>query len=217
MKKSIFYLFLFSLVTGSLLFNACQKNKAPTWIISKPGQMWQVAEYTPSASTPDFTVRITGEAQEITAWGACFNEPGWTALQSTGQEQREQLLKEFYHPEEGLRFTVCRMPIEANDYATEWYSLNDSAGDMEMEHFSIERDWKNLIPYIKAAMEYNPELKIWGSPWCPPAWMKVNKHYACRPAEVNNLPESGAGQEGRTQFIMEQEYLEAYADYFSNL
>ena len=30
------------------------------------------------------------------------------------------------------------MPIEANDYARSWYSLNDSAGDHEMKHFNIE-------------------------------------------------------------------------------
>jgi glucosylceramidase len=84
-----------------------------------------------------------------------------------------------------------------------------------MENFSIERDKNNLIPYIRSAMEYNPNLKVWGSPWCPPAWMKTNNHYACRPAEVNDLPEEGAGEEGTTQFIMEPEYLSSYALYFS--
>ncbi|MFW5877580.1 MAG: glycoside hydrolase family 30 protein, partial [bacterium] len=62
---------------------------------------------------------------------------------------------------------------------------------------------------------YNPELKVWGSPWSPPVWMKTNNHYACRSAPVNDLPENRQGEENVTQFIMEPEYLEAYALYFS--
>ncbi|MGC9342687.1 MAG: glycoside hydrolase family 30 protein [Bacteroidales bacterium] len=110
---------------------------------------------------------------------------------------------------------MCRVPMGANDYARDWYSLNDTPGDFAMENFSIERDRNTLIPYIQSAMEYNPDLKVWGSPWSPPAWMKSNNHYACRPDVVNDLPESGAGEEGTTQFIMEPEYLSAYALYFS--
>ncbi len=63
-------------------------------------------------------------------------------------------------------------------------------------------------------MTHNPDLRIWASPWCPPSWMKTNHHYACSPAEVNDLDSSGAGHEGATQFIMEEPYLKAYALYF---
>ncbi len=47
-----------------------------------------------------------------------------------------------------------------------------------MKNFSIANDIKTLIPFIKSAKEVNPNLKIWASPWCPPSWMKTNKHYA---------------------------------------
>jgi glucosylceramidase len=106
------------------------------------------------------------------------------------------------------------MPIGANDYARDYYSLNDSSGDFEMKYFSIDRDREILIPYIKAAMKFRPDLRIWGSPWTPPAWMKTNNHYACRPDVVNDMTPDQAGCEGRTQFRMEPTYLKAYASYF---
>lgn len=43
-----------------------------------------------------------------------------------------------------------------------------------MENFSIERDREYLIPYIKAALKYRPDLEIWGSAWTPPTWMKTS-------------------------------------------
>jgi glucosylceramidase len=107
------------------------------------------------------------------------------------------------------------MPLGANDYAVDWYSHNETTNDYEMKFFSIERDRKRLIPYIKEAKKIYPNLKIWASPWCPPSWMKSNNHYACAPAEVNDLPESGAGREMHTQFRMEEKVLMAYALYFA--
>jgi glucosylceramidase len=107
------------------------------------------------------------------------------------------------------------MPIGANDYSRNYYSLNDSAGDFKMKYFNIERDRTVLIPYIKAALKYRPDLKVWGSPWTPPSWMKTNNHYACRPDVVNDMKPEQAGQEGVTQFRMQKQYLEAYALYFT--
>ena len=73
-----------------------------------------------------------------------------------------------FAPGAGLNFTVCRMPIGASDYATNWYSLDDTPGDFELKQFNLDRDRTLLLPYIKAAMKYQPELKVWGSPWSPP-------------------------------------------------
>ena len=107
------------------------------------------------------------------------------------------------------------MPIGANDYSVDWYSLNETKGDFEMRNFNINRDKQRLIPYIKAAQKYRPDLKVWASPWSPPSWLKVNNHYACTAdARVNDLPKEGQGIEMATQFRMEPEYLKAYAIYF---
>ncbi len=148
----------------------------------------------------DLVVRLDQREQKIDGWGGCFNELGWVALQSASPADRQEVLRQLFAPGVGLDFTLCRMPIGASDYATNWYSLDDTPGDFELKHFNLYRDRTILIPYIKAAMRFQPDLKIWGSPWSPPAWMKVNHHY-------------GAG--GTNQFIQQENYLATYARYFS--
>jgi glucosylceramidase len=49
-----------------------------------------------------------------------------------------------------------------------YYSLDDSPGDYSMANLSLARDRTKLLPYIKAAMEVRPKLKVWGSPWTAP-------------------------------------------------
>lgn len=73
---------------------------------------------------------------------------------------------------------MARTPIGASDFALEYYSYDDVEGDFSMEHFSIDRDKEYLLPFLKSTLAENPNLRVWGSPWCPPAWLKVNKHYA---------------------------------------
>ncbi|MBV6647872.1 MAG: hypothetical protein KI790_20600, partial [Cyclobacteriaceae bacterium] len=121
-----------------------------------------------------------------------------------------------FNQQTGCKFTTCRMPIGASDFATEWYSLNENDGDFAMEQFSVERDEQALIPYIQAAQEIYPELDVWASPWSPPSWLKVNNHYAClSDPKVNDLGPNGEGEEMQNMFRMEPKYLQAYALYFS--
>ena len=99
-----------------------------------------------------------------------------------------------------------------------------------MEHFSIENDRGTLIPLIRDVLKRNPSLKIWASPWCPPSWMKVNRHYASQPIRgmaarrgslkldnvirSNRLKPSQIMHEGEDSFRQEDAYLAAYALYF---
>lgn len=50
--------------------------------------------------------------------------------------------------------------------------LDNNDTDFNMEHFSIDKDKDFVIPILKEALEINPDLKIMGSPWSAPAWMK---------------------------------------------
>jgi glucosylceramidase len=154
--------------------------------------------------------------QAIEGFGGCFNELGWRALQSLSKESRQQILKDLFDPTEGVGFSLCRMPVAANDYSLEWYSYDETPDDFELEHFSIEHDTRYLIPYIKSALQYNPSLRLWASPWSPPSWMKTNNSYACQSSEkYNTLAREQSGREMHTLFRMEGKYLEVYALYFS--
>lgn len=176
----------------------------------------------PVSDKPDVEILSDKPLQTIEGFGACFNELGWTSLNSLSTEDRESVFKELFAPGTGGNFTVCRMPVAANDFALDWYSYDETEGDFEMKSFSIANDLQTLVPFIKNAIKYNPGLKIWASPWSPPAWMKWNKHYACAGTGLNidkkfqnNLDKNKEGREGTNMFIQKDEYFKAYALYFS--
>ncbi len=134
--------------------------------------------------------------QRMEGFGACFNELGYRALSHLSPGDRAGLFAELYSPEHA-NLNVCRIPIGANDYAEDWYSLDETAGDYALAHFSIERDKHCLIPYIKEAQRYQPEMTLFASPWSPPTWMKS-------PAVYN-----------WGKLIWTPENLSAYARYFA--
>ena len=160
--------------------------------------------------------------QTIEGFGACFNELGWTSLSVLSQSDRDSIFRELYAPGVGANFTMNRMPLGSNDFSLDYYSYDDMDGDFDLAHFSIEHDEATLLPFIRAAKAQNPDLRIWASPWCPPAWMKTNKHYACVSTEMlrgrfdaeNGLSIDKQIHEGEDGFTQDPKYLETYARYF---
>lgn len=206
------------MIVAGITLTACTQ-KPVQWISTTDNSRWEKENalgLSNAAENAPFDLVITSDtAQVIDGFGGCFNELGWDALQVLPSGTRDSILKELFTAD-GFNFTICRMPLGANDYSRKFYSYNETAGDLEMKNFSIAHDTTALLPYIKEALKYNPKLNIWASPWCPPAWMKVNNHYACkRDTLQNDLPEAAQGIEGKNQFILKPEYLQAYALYFT--
>ena len=181
MKKSILF------GVAGLALAACTQPAGPTlteWVSTTNDAPWQAValETAVSEDSTSNTIEIdpTQTAQTINAWGTCFNEQGWASLQVLTDEELSAIFSEMFEPGVGANFEKGRMSIGANDFALDYYSCDDTDGDFELKDFSIERDKKNVIPMIKWAMKYNPDLAMWASPWCPPKWMKKTKHYAER-------------------------------------
>lgn len=194
-----------------------------THIYSTESEKWVEGKEVAAGATSaiEITIDPTQTAQTIEGFGTCFNELGWQSLSRLTDAERATIFKELFTPNFGANFTICRMPVAANDFSLDWYSYNETDGDFEMKNFSIDQDKKTLIPFIKMAMEYNKDIKVWASPWSPPSWMKHNKHYALKyngdnPNEKfrNGLKEDNQGFEGEDLFIQEERYLSSYADYF---
>jgi glucosylceramidase len=208
-----------------ILLTACGKSTVVQWITTTPVASWQIQE--PSeirwveTDAVDAEIRTDTLLQTIDGFGACFNELGWTALSCLSETQRNEIFHELFS-DAGAHFSVCRMPVGANDFSRDWYSYNETDGDFDMHHFTIVNDRKTLIPFIHAAQKHNPKLQLWASPWSPPTWMKENHFYACAvmdttffDARYNNFiaPEQ-VRCEGLNMFISEEKYYAAYARYF---
>lgn len=160
---------------------ANQSGAGVTWISSTSEKRFQQMPSPvlgpPSANPPEVRIDPRKTYQTIDGFGGCFNELGWVALSKASQTDRNQVLSALFG-DQGSAFTLGRLPIGASDFALDAYSLDDVPGDYELKSFSIERDKKQLIPYVKAAMQVRPALQNWGSPWSPPAWMKTNNSYS---------------------------------------
>ena len=166
----------------------------------------------------DVQISLDSTNRAIEGFGACFNELGWTSLKALGESDRNTIFEELFGPGKGANFTMCRMPVGANDFSRKWYSYDETPDDFAMQHFSIANDLETLVPYIQSARKFNPDLRVWASPWSPPSWMKTNKHYA-EVQQGPGLPPNGlrpdqVGKEGSDSFIQEDRYFAAYANYF---
>ena len=74
--------------------------------------------------------------------------------------------------------TTCAYRWAASDFtASGFYTYNDlPAGqtDPTQSQFSVGHDEAYIIPLLLQAEAINPDLRLMGTPWSPPAWMKTN-------------------------------------------
>ena len=238
---------ILSVLGMTLLISSCQNTPTVTeWVATTYDAPWQtvsIDQLSSDAAESTVIINPAMTAQTVEGFGTCFNELGWTSLSLLDEATRASIFHEMFAPGVGGNFTICRMPVAANDFAIDYYSYDDTEGDFGMENFSIDNDRKTLIPFIKSALKENPDIKLWASPWCPPSWMKWNKHYASQSTSAlyrkhkaaleantqarqsgeetfmarlvdNGLPEDRQAFEGADAFIQEDAYLKAYALYF---
>jgi glucosylceramidase len=157
---------------------AGSSGSEPRLITSGENAYWQTGTVMDLTSgTADLTLNESSLQQTWDGFGGTFNEAGWDAMTQIDAAERDRAIRLLFSQTEGLRFTYGRIPIGASDYAINRYTLNDTANDYQMTSFSLARDRMRLIPYIKAAQAVNPNIKMWGSPWTPPPWMKTNNAY----------------------------------------
>lgn len=71
--------------------------------------------------------------------------------------------------------SYLRLSIGASDLNARVFSYDDVPDDTTLTHFDLGEDKTNVIPVMKEILSINPAIKILGSPWSPPAWMKNNK------------------------------------------
>lgn len=111
--------------------------------------------------------------QKIIGFGGAFTDSSaYNYAQMSAEEKRKTL--ETLFGESGLRYNFCRLCVGSSDFATEEYCYVED-NDETLESFSIERDKKYVIPFLKDAVAYAKyPITLLASPWSPPAFMKTN-------------------------------------------
>ena len=134
-----------------------------------------------STPTPDATpividVDETTAYQEMVGFGAAMTDASAYLIQNKLGANRDAIVHELFGRNPGIGLSFVRVPMGASDFSTRDYSYDDMpAGqtDSTLAQFSIGPDRADKIPALKAALAVNPQLKLVGSPWSPPGWMKT--------------------------------------------
>ena len=124
-------------------------------------------------------IDITQHFQAIDGFGfALTGGSAYLLNQMLNPTQRATLLKELFLTDgNAIGVSYLRISIGSSDLDNHVFSYDDmptGKTDAGLTNFSLAEDQKNLIPVLKQILALNPEVKIMGSPWSAPAWMKSN-------------------------------------------
>ena len=90
------------------------------------------------------------------------------------KDKQQEFLKAYFDKQSGIGYTVARTNISSCDFSSDTYNYVQE-GDAALKTFNIQHDKKFKIPFIKEAMNAaGGKLKLFASPWSPPAFMKDN-------------------------------------------
>jgi glucosylceramidase len=136
---------------------------------------------TSPAGNQTVTVDENVTFQPFEGAGASFTDSAAWLLNSSGTVSgatRDQAMRDLFDPVNGIGVGFVRNPMGASDLARFNYSYDDTCCDLN--DFSIGHDLADVIPLTKQAKALNPNLKVMGSPWSAPAWMKDNNDFVHR-------------------------------------
>jgi glucosylceramidase len=153
------------------------------------------------AAAADVTVDPTKPAQTILGFGAAFTDAACYTLSRLSDDDRANLLHTMFGQDQHA-LSVGRITIGASDYSTAAYSYDDGAADPELKRFSIDHDRDYILPVLRAALNVNPDLFLFASPWSPPGWMKYSNSMLGGNIRPENIP---------TYARYIQKFVEAYA------
>ncbi|HSR60410.1 MAG TPA: hypothetical protein VLL47_06615, partial [Robiginitalea sp.] len=178
-----------TLVLGSLaLAAACGPDPDPSTAVlyrTTPDQqhLLRPDTLTAQAIAPAGSLQIvldTAQTYQVMD-GFGFTLTGGSALnlQRMSAPARAAILQELFGDgPEDIRVNYLRLSIGASDldeYPWSYDDLPEGQTDPELAHFSLGYDTLYLIPTLKEILAIQPGIKLMGSPWSPPAWMKDNK------------------------------------------
>jgi len=133
-----------------------------------------------SATNSYLTIDVDSTVKYQTVDGFGYTLTGGSAylIKRMGTTESAALLNELFgSTNNAANVSYLRISIGASDLSPSVFSYDDMpAGqtDPTLANFSLSQDTVDLIPVLKQILTINPSIKIMGSPWSPPVWMKDN-------------------------------------------
>lgn len=162
-------------------------DQPSTGLSNKPVRVWITDANRRLASAPDIAwsnsapgqvaagvvLRPELKFQQMLGFGGAMTDAACYVFSRLPVASRANLFHSLFSPSE-LAFNVCRICIGSSDCSTSLFSYDDGDCDPDLRRFSIERDRGYVLPILREARSFNPDLFLFASPWSPPGWMKSN-------------------------------------------
>ena len=127
---------------------------------------------------PDITVDSTQTYQSIDGFGFTLTDASASLISGLPASMQTDLLKELFATDSNsISISYLRVSVGASDLSASVYTYDDMPSgqtDSTLQNFSLRKDQSNVVDVLKKILAINPSIKILGSPWTPPVWMKSN-------------------------------------------
>lgn len=148
----------------------------------------------------DIEINPSKTYQTMDGFGAAITYSTAYNLLKMSQTDRTNFLRKTFSDTDGYGFSYVRISIGCSDFSSKEYTCCDNPG---IENFGLQSDDINyVIPVMKEILAINPHLKVIGSPWTCPQWMKVE--------DLNNKAPHNSWTDGH----LNPDYYQTYSDYF---
>ena len=202
MRRIFFLILLFVLFSPDPGYS--QQSHVRYWITTGDRSQLLKEQTTPirfagAAKNPDaIVVDASKKFQDIDGFGFALTGGSAQHIIHMDPAARKKLLQEvFGRKPSDISVSYLRVSIGASDLNERVFTYDDmpeGETDGGLKHFDLQDDKKDVIPVLKEILTVNPSIKILGSPWSAPAWMKTN----------------GRMKGGS----LKEEYYAVYAEYF---
>jgi glucosylceramidase len=198
------YLYLIALLTLVLITGTVNSQQVSVWLTTSDRaalfqqQRQKISFQSSGDANPSINVDDAKTYQSIDGFGFALTGGSAMHMIRMSDDARAALIKELFSTEgNAIGISYLRLSIGASDLNEKVFSYDDlpeGQTDPEMKHFDLGPDRKDVVPVMKEILKVNPKIKILGSPWSPPTWMKTNG-------------DTRGGQ-------LKPEFYDAYAKYF---
>lgn len=163
-----------------------------------------------SMSPNQITYDKNTDSPQIDGFGLAITTSTAYNLLKMTKEDRTAFLTEIFSKEKGVGSSLIRVAIGASDFCLrDNYTWCDTPG---MENFAVHKEDKDyLFPVLREIYAINPDVKIIGTPWSCPKWMKGGEKWGYEGYDSEILEKNC---DSWTSGRLKPSCYKSYAEYF---
>lgn len=160
---------------------------------------------TDRATAADIEIDATQLFQVIDGVGAALTDSAALAIDGLAPAPRTALLQDLFGPG-GADLNYVRVPLSSTDFSTDDHTYDDveaPGSDEDLSGFSLAVDEQLRIPLLQQIAATTPDLRLMGTPWSAPGWMKTGNDTTRRRGLIGGT--------------LDDRYVQLYGDYLTRI